>query len=137
MFSRGIDPAQLPSPPPAGDLPRITAEYKSWNKYFEESVIRKAPVYLKVVQAHEKARGTVESQRVQRIERMELVYGDLITLAKVARDQAKTLTDNAGFISMANNVARMANRFLGDVTKETKEATEGGTGTSSAISTDQ
>lgn len=121
LFSRGIGPAQLGTPPTESDLAQLESEYEAWMKHFEQDVLRRAPVYLKVVRGHERAVSSIGTQRLQRTQRMDLVYNDLITLAKMARDQAKSLTDNAGFISMANNVARMANRFLADATNEAVE----------------
>jgi len=95
-----------------GDAQRLASEYAAWEQRFEDNILSKAPVYKAVLNAREAAIESVDNARARRLERTNLVYQNLISVAELGKEQAGTLTTHAGFIQIANRVFAVATKLV-------------------------
>ncbi|MHC4475388.1 MAG: hypothetical protein ACYTEL_07075 [Planctomycetota bacterium] len=100
------------------EVDRLHSRYANWLARFDEDVLRKAPVIVALHKAKQSVVESVENETKRREQRIKALYANLIELVRIGRDQAGTLTDNSGFISLANNALSMAGRLLDRVKRE-------------------
>lgn len=122
-YSYGGDPSGITGITTDG-ASQLRDEYEQWLPDFDQTVLRQAPIYLDVRDARAQIEVTTRNEVARRRDRSERLHSNLIEVARLARNQASTLTDNAGFISLANGIARLGNQLLGGQLEDSDESQE-------------